>query len=339
MLLPEANLDRYRFPVNSASPADGSTPASLDAEAAAFDQRIEERKQAGYIPDLRRAVKCDYFYKSFWRDPHFVRLYLGFHLSVLQDFLNRFGRPQGRLLDVGCGPGYFSLEFARSGFDVTGIDISSKAITAARETFASSPRYDGFGSLRYEVQSLDDVQGEFDIITFTGVVHHFPEPDGVLLKAKSLLAPGGIVLCLEPCHERWREQDAAIVALIRGLLSATGHWYEPELSKSLLSSEAWAKYVTEIHTEYVTERDPHERGQSPNDNASSGAQILESLRRHFLELESRESVSFIYRLLGGLRGPDSLVHPIAELLTAFDHFGVERGHLQPNAFLWAGKKG
>lgn len=39
-------------------------------EARAFDQRIEERVQASFIPDLRRAVKCEYFYKSFWRDPH-----------------------------------------------------------------------------------------------------------------------------------------------------------------------------------------------------------------------------------------------------------------------------
>lgn len=325
--------------MNGATPHIMASSTSLDAEAAAFDQRIEERKQAGYIPDLRRAVKCDYFYKSFWRDPHFVRLYLGFHLSVLQDFLNRFGCSRGRLLDVGCGPGYFSLEFARSGYDVTGIDISAKAILAARETLASCPPCEGFGSLRYEVQPLEDVHGEFDVITFTGVVHHFPDPNGVLLKARSLLAPDGIVLCLEPCHERWRELDAAIVALIRGLLSATGNWYESELSKSLISTEAWATYVTEVHTEYVTERDPHERGQSPNDNSSSGEQILECLRRHFVELEYRESVSFIYRLLGGLRGPDSLVHPIADLLTAFDHFCVERGHLQPNAFLWTGRKG
>ena len=51
--------------------------ADLDEEAGAFDKRIEKRLAAGFIPDLRRAVKCEYFYKSFWRDPQFIQLYLG----------------------------------------------------------------------------------------------------------------------------------------------------------------------------------------------------------------------------------------------------------------------
>lgn len=317
-----------------------SSPAgdSLTEEAAAFDQRITERSQAGYVPDLRRAVKCDYFYKSFWRDPHFARLYLGEYCSIMLDFLSRHGRQGLRLLDVGCGPGYYSLEFARAGHHVTGIDISSKAIDAARSALAASSPGAGFGALTYDVVSLDDVKGSFDAVTFTGVIHHFPDPDRVLERARELLAPGGLLVCLEPCHERWEEQDAAVVALIRGLLSTTGHWYEPHLGESLRSTAQWQEYTSEVRTEYVTERDPQERGQSPNDNACSGAQILDSLKRHFDELEYRDGVSFIYRVLGGLRGPDSVVHPLADLIAGFDRFAVGQGILRPNAYLWAGRK-
>jgi hypothetical protein len=39
----------------------------LASEAAAFNQRISERRAIGFVPDIRRAVKSDYFYKSFWR--------------------------------------------------------------------------------------------------------------------------------------------------------------------------------------------------------------------------------------------------------------------------------
>ena len=39
--------------------------SQLKAEAAAFDQRISERVKLGFYPDLRRANKCDFFYKSF----------------------------------------------------------------------------------------------------------------------------------------------------------------------------------------------------------------------------------------------------------------------------------
>src|SRR5262245_66648769 len=101
---------------------------NLKAEADAFNERISERERAGFIPDLRRAVKCDYFYKSFWRDPYFARIYIGRYLETLLGFLRRFGKPGTRLLDVGCGPGYYSLEFARAGYHVTGIDIAEQAI-------------------------------------------------------------------------------------------------------------------------------------------------------------------------------------------------------------------
>ena len=39
----------------------------------------------------------------------------------------------GRALDLGCGTGRWSLELARRGWEVTGIDVIAKAITGARD--------------------------------------------------------------------------------------------------------------------------------------------------------------------------------------------------------------
>lgn len=315
-----------------------SQDQTLEAEAAAFNQRISDRKSAGYVPDLRRAVKCDYFYKSFWRDPHFVRLYAGGVFDELLRMLRSHGRPGMSIIDIGCGPGYYSLELARNGYQVTAIDIAEKAIKTAKETLESSPKESGFGSLEYKVASLDQISGSFDAVVFTGVIHHFEDPRDVVDRALRLLAPGGVFFCYEPCHERWRQTDAAFVALIRAVLSATGNWYEPEVAGWVSQPNGWQSYVAEIHEEYVSEKDKNERFQSPNDNASSGEQILEALRSRLTELEYKNQFSFIYRLLGGLRGPDSTVHALADLIAQFDRFAIEQGHMQPNTFFWVGRK-
>lgn len=321
-------------------PNDAAHLEELKAEAAAFNQRISERTASGYIPDLRRAVKCDYFYKSFWRDPHFARLYLGEYVDTFLKYLRELGPRKGslRVLDAGCGPGYVSLEMARAGHHVVGIDISDKAIQSAKATALSNPYTDGFGSLEYHVRPFHEEKGQYDAVIFSGVIHHFHDPESVIQGALQLLPSGGLLACLEPCHERWRPNDAAVVALIRGLLSGTGFWYESDLVSSLAMDSGWGPYIAEVQTEYVTEKDPHERGQSPNDNACTGDEILQALRKNLHEASYRDGFSFIYRLLGGLRGPDERVHALASLITAFDKVGVAQGFLKPNAFMFAGRK-
>ena len=95
-------------------------------------------------------MKCDYFYKSFWRDPLFVQLYLGRIVDEYLSLLAKHCGPAQRILDVGCGAGYVALELARNGYHVLGIDVSDANIQIARQMLAENPFRDGFGSLRYE---------------------------------------------------------------------------------------------------------------------------------------------------------------------------------------------
>jgi SAM-dependent methyltransferase len=310
----------------------------LKAEADAFNRRIEERVRAGFVPDLRRTSKCTYFYKSFWRDPHFVKLYLLGAVNTLLDMLRRHAGGSLRILDIGCGAGYISLEFARAGHHVFGIDISDKCIEVAKRYRDSNPCPEGFGSLDYGVMTLEQVAGSFDCLLFSGMLHHLRDPEKAICKGLELLPSGGLVLCYEPCHDEWRTQDAAQVALIRRLLALTGFWYESplELNNGVPELET---YVQDVYTEYVTERDKHEiGGQSPGDNSSSGRQILDALRRHLRELEYRPGTSFIHRLLGGLRGPETVVYKVADFLRTYEMYAVDKGFLNPNVFFFLGQK-
>lgn len=313
---------------------------ALKEEAEAFDGRISERIKSGFVPDLRRAVKCDYFYKSFWREPHFIQLYLGWILEGMLGLLKTHCAPGSRILDVGCGAGYMSLEFARNGYHVTAIDISEACISTARQTLSENPFTEGFGSLTYGVSPFESAEGQYDVVMFCVSMHHMSDVQAVVDKAYAMLPKGGHLLCYEPCHERFGRRDAAQVALIRGLMSIAGLWYEPaEVAEATRSEAGLGTYIGDVWTEYVTERDKNEPGgQSPHDLEANGEEILLALRSRFREIEHRPGCSFIYRLIGGLRGPEKVVHELASFMALYERLMVAEGHLNPNMFYFMGRK-
>jgi 2-polyprenyl-3-methyl-5-hydroxy-6-metoxy-1,4-benzoquinol methylase len=312
---------------------------SLGPEARAFDQRIKERVEAGFVPDLQHAKHCDFFYKSFWRDPLFIDLYEG---EVTRTYLRLLQSHCGdglKILDVGCGAGYVSLEIARGGHHVLGIDISAECIKVAEQTRDKAPKGQKFGSLEYAATPLSGVAGTYDVVLFSVALHHFPDIEGAIAAVNKLLKPGGFLLCCEPCHEIWREEDAAQVAFIRSLLAAVGVWYDPAESADVRRGEAGlADHARAVLVEYAEERDPHEVAQSPNDLEQDGGTILKTLRAHYRELAYELGASFIYRLLGGIRADAPTTERVARLLAAYDRYVVQRKIIRPNFFYFLGRR-
>lgn len=103
---------------------------------------------------------------------------------------NATGLVKGRLLDVGCGTGYFAAIMKKYGWEVTGIEPGIKA----RE-FAS--KMSGINVINPEqISSLQD--NSFDTVTMWHVMEHLHDPFKYADEVSRLLKPGGIWITAMP---------------------------------------------------------------------------------------------------------------------------------------------
>ena len=156
---------------------------SLAAEAQAFDERATQRLSNGFLPDLRCQTRNEYFYKSFWRDGVFTDLYVGQMARQYVEYIKSLQIKNPRVLDFGCGQGYFSLELAREGCEVVGVDISSKSIEIAesyRKSLAKNQSQ--CKNLKYFCGDINIIPelGDFDAVLTSGVLHHLEDLNGTL---------------------------------------------------------------------------------------------------------------------------------------------------------------
>jgi ubiquinone/menaquinone biosynthesis C-methylase UbiE len=90
--------------------------------------------------------------------------------------LVRAGELNGdRVLDVGCGTGENALYLAGNGFSVIGVDLSSRAIAAARAKAMERRLKVDFRA--GNALSLDFKDGVFDNVIDSGLFHTFPDND------------------------------------------------------------------------------------------------------------------------------------------------------------------
>ncbi len=132
----------------------------------------------------------------------------------LEMFETLLGPSRRRLLDIGCGPGFFLKTAMARGWQAHGIEPSRQAAGHARGLGAHVT--EGF----FNAQSAAAL-GRFDAITLTNVLEHVPDPAALLEQALGILEPGG-VLCVGVPNDFSPFQIAA-----RGALGIGDWWVAP----------------------------------------------------------------------------------------------------------------
>jgi SAM-dependent methyltransferase len=112
--------------------------------------------------------------------------------SSAVEFLDRLGALAGAsLLDVACGSGQLALIAARRGAKVTGVDIATNSILAARDRAAALGLDSRFDEGDAEELPYDDAS--FDVVASLYGAMFAPRPERVAAELLRVSRPGGTI--------------------------------------------------------------------------------------------------------------------------------------------------
>jgi 2-polyprenyl-3-methyl-5-hydroxy-6-metoxy-1,4-benzoquinol methylase len=148
----------------------------LDADAEAIRLQAEEHPLIEDVPPATAAEHC-------------LRL---MHLRAYDEAVAHATGCD--VLDVGCNTGYGTLRFARVAGRVVGVDVSPRAIEAARERAPEGrPEFVLTSGL-----DLPFASDSFDLVTSFQVLEHVADPAAFLGELVRVARPGGTVILATP---------------------------------------------------------------------------------------------------------------------------------------------
>jgi len=130
-----------------------------------------------------------------------------------------------RVLDVACGEGYGSALLSRAALSVSGVDISSEAITHASTTYS---REKNLQFIAASCTLLPFADHSFEVVVSFETIEHITEHDAFLDEVKRVLTADGLLIISSPnkaeysdarnfqnefhVSELYREELAALIA-------------------------------------------------------------------------------------------------------------------------------
>src|SRR6516165_5712814 len=120
------------------------------------------------------------------------KYFVEYHIPAFADFHRWRGK---KVLEIGCGIGTDTINFARAGAQVTTVDLSDKSMELARQRAAVFGLED---RIRFCAGNAEDLSSfvpvePYDLIYCFGVIHHTPHPAAVLERLREYARPGTVI--------------------------------------------------------------------------------------------------------------------------------------------------
>ena len=260
---------------------------------------------------------------SMWSQPYLIDLTYAKNFELVKASIRGKNR---RILEVGCGTGFMSLELARMGHNVTAIDRDKYLVNLAERTAGTDPYRKTRGDLTFEIANFSTWPGRpgaYDVVFFSRVLHDMLRPEKVLSKAREQLKDFGRIVCLEYGYNLMNRRSATWLYQIRRILEVAGWTRLPHLS------ERPPVGIDEIL------RKNSERKQHIN----SFEEMRKPLERLFHEELLSWHPYYYWDILADMQIPDKREEKsFAMLLRSMEEFLIGSGQIQPALFRFVGVK-
>ncbi len=118
------------------------------------------------------------------------------YLSLIKSFTvlaKEYLETSQKSIDLGCGTGSFTRRFAKHlKGSMIGVDISEASVKMAKQ------KNDGIEYRQGDITQLDFPENTFDVVVFSGVLHHFGDFSSCLKEGYRILKKGGCLLSYDP---------------------------------------------------------------------------------------------------------------------------------------------
>ncbi|MDQ6655617.1 MAG: class I SAM-dependent methyltransferase [Verrucomicrobiota bacterium] len=189
-------------------------------------------------------------------------LYVFFRERCFRDDTDRIVRtlwgngqpsPQTRVIELGCGPGFYSCQLAARfpQISVTGVDQSARQLDLAQK----KARQRNLQNCCFEADNVLDLTYEaesFDVVLAARLFTVLPKQPQAIAEMHRILRPGGRCLIAEPRYAFWASLPLLAMWMLARATGMDNGCREPAKAKvlssdaftSLFASQPWAQMKT-----------------------------------------------------------------------------------------------
>jgi len=296
-------------------------------EESLFWGQFEEEANKFGIPwwcDLRRATKLTHIISGWMYDPKIEEILRGHDKNRLIRIAKNI---KGDALDIGCGAGWLSLELARNGMIVDGIEISKKRIDVAKTYFENNPFVEGFGAINYQVKDLNKIKlakRKYQAVVSWDTLHHITAIDKLIKEIYESLKTGGYFVIYD--HIGLKGRNRLLINAMNILLSILSRM--KKISESNKKNEGTG----------INHNKSKNIFRSPFEDVT-GDEMVDVIRKHFRIITLETQLCFLAGVGNNMLDfPDIIKYTLVKGLKLIDDLLIKIGILKGEYIFIVAKK-